>query len=196
MKIVDELKKFTKKNQIILSGVFIVINFGFTLTNLALVAYSNGIAEKSLQANESSIGFQLDSRSQEYSSQAFDDIYEDEQNKETINLLKSNEEVTDSAHLKEIVDILEAAGSDFCQGTAKRRHLQIYLNKTLNIVCNNVQVKDTFSGQKNGLAMLCKEFSPDSTFASTVNMTNVHTCEFVDSWIFPKTQNRYRFEYK
>lgn len=175
--------------------LFTFFNILLTIINLFLVYKANSISDLTLKATQSSIGFEVDTRSEDYVSKSYDQIYEDKAAFQVLQDIKSGNKVGDRYKLLSVVDIMEQTGSQFCQGTAKRRHISMYLTKTINVVCNNEEVYETFKTQKNGVAILCAEFSPDSKFASTLNTTNIDTCEFVDSWVFPKTQNRYKFEY-
>lgn len=172
-----------------------LVNILLTIVNIFLVYKANIISDSALKANQASIGFQVDTRSEEYVSKTYDEIYEDQEAFSVLETLKANNKVNDRGKLLSVVDVLEQTGSQFCQGTAKRRHISIYLTKTLNVVCNHDEVFENFKNQKNGLAILCTEFSSNSKFATTLNKDNINTCEFVDSWVFPKTQNRYKFEY-
>lgn len=183
------------KSNLLNNKLFTFINIILTLINIFLVYKANFISDLALRANQSSVGFQVDTRSEEYVSNAFNEIYDNSANAETIQKLKNNEKIGTRAAILKPVDLLEKVGSQFCQGTAKGRHIRIYLRNTLGAVCNNDEVFENFKNQKNGVAMLCAEYFPDSKFAGTLNRTNIQTCEFVDSWVFPNNQNRYKFEY-
>jgi hypothetical protein len=173
----------------------LLINLILTLVNILLVSQANNISRDSLKASEANLGFEIDKTSQEYVSSAYSSIYENQTNQEVIYAFKNNQIVGSRDKLLSLVDTLEEVGSDFCQGTAKTRHIRIYLQNTLSVVCPNEEIFKYFGGKRNGLAMLCYEFFPSSSFAKSLIKTNLSTCEFVDSNRFSKTQNRRRFEY-
>lgn len=161
-----------------------------------MVFQANRIATEAWKINEANIGFEIDQRSQDYVSKAYDNLYVDKVNSQTIEYLKNNKKIENSSNLLKVVDIFEEIGSDFCQGTAKSRHIRIYLQNSLATICNSTQINDTYASKKNGLAILCYEYYPDSLFAYTLKRDNLTTCEFVDSDKFTETKNRERFEFK
>lgn len=166
-----------------------------TIVNLTILAQQNILVEKSWRLSQDNLGFEIDTRSQNYTKQAYDDLYLDIEVNSTISDLKNNRNIENEERLRKVVDIFEEVGSNFCQGTAKARHIRIYLANTLGkIICDNQQVNEKYSGKKNGTAILCYEFFPDSLFAKTLKKDNLSTCEFLDSNTFDKTNNRERFE--
>jgi hypothetical protein len=130
------------------------------------------------------LNFNKDQRSQSYVENIYNFLYEDEGNSEIVQKIKSNETVEDINKLTFVVDYLESTGSSFCQGTVWKWHLNITLKNTLNDFCTNDQIFSKFDGRKNGLAILCAEFYPESKFASTLQTENLHTCTFHDSSVF------------
>ncbi len=142
---------------------------------------ANDIAQSGNTLQEDSLNFSKDLRSQEYVEDVFNNLYQDSKNLEVIQKVRSNEIVNSRSDLLDVIDYFESTGSSFCQGTVWKWHLNTTLKNTLDGVCNNQQVYEEFNGKKNGLAMLCREFFPESKFAQTLQTYNLHTCAFYDS---------------
>lgn len=174
--------------------IFTFINIALTVANLIFVFMQYSIAKESWKVQQNDLGFQQDIRSQDYVRKAFDDLYSNKDNADVMFKIKEGKLVNNKQSLNAVVDIFEEIGSDFCQGTAKARHIRTYLLNTLLTLCSNQEVLSQFTGKKNGTAILCTEFYPDSAFSSTLKKDNLSTCEFIDSNRFEKTENKRRFE--
>lgn len=177
-------------------NIQLVFNVLLTLINIALVFQTNNIAQATKKVSEANLGFEIDKRSQEYVDQAYSKIYDDVDNFSVIRDFKENKQSINSGKLLRVIDILESVGSDFCQGTAKARHIRIYFLNTLKYVCDNSQVLTDFAKHKNGVSILCAEFYPYSKFAKILIDNDIDTCEFIDSAVFQGTNNKKRFEFK
>lgn len=187
-KIIQQLLTKDSENisrfSLILSLIAILISsFGFIhgLNANKLSKQANGIAQSGNTLQEGSLNFSRDLRSQEYVENVFNDLYQDTDNLEIIQKVRANEIIDKRSDLLDVIDYLESTGSSFCQGTVWKWHLNTTLKNTLDGVCENQQVYEEFGGKKNGLAMLCREFFPESKFARTLQTYNLHTCTFYDS---------------
>ncbi len=190
------LKRKLKTSRITqLNAIATIVTIILTLFNLLILLQQNRLAEQTWKLQQDNLGFEIDTRSQNYTKQAYDDLYLDKEINSILSDLKNNQKVENEEKLRQVIDIFEEMGSNFCQGTAKARHIRVYLANTLGkTICNNQQVSELYSGNKNGTAILCYEFYPDSMFAKALQKDNLSTCEFLDSNTFDKTINRERFE--
>ncbi|MEK7071112.1 MAG: hypothetical protein AAB966_04855 [Patescibacteria group bacterium] len=175
--------------------IFSYINIAILIFNIFLTIFNLYLVKQSNKISSNSLGFAVDSRSQDYVTKAYDQLYLNQHNLDMINQLKQQDLIKDEAKLLKIVDVLEEIGSNFCQGTVKARHIRIYLQNTIALTCNSDEILKYFNGKKNGNAILCSEFFPESKFAKTLQSKYINTCEFVDSARFPKTINKLKFEY-
>ncbi len=167
--------------------------FSISAIIISLFSLLHGLSANKLskQANElvasgnnlqiDSLNFSRDLRSQEYVENAFNNLYQESNSLKVIQAIRANELVEDKSKLLDTIDYLETTGSSFCQGTVWKWHINTTLKNTLAGVCENQQVYEEFRGKKNGLAMLCYEFFPESKFASTLQTYNLDTCVFHDS---------------
>lgn len=195
IRLIKKLKNYLS-NKILLRNLLVLTPIIVSLISLTISVQANNIALSAWNLGKENLGFELDKTSRQYVKAAFDDLYTNSQKKQIMIDLKQNKIIYDNNDLKSVVDIFEEVGSDFCQGTSKLRHIRIYLKNSLDVICNNKEINDNFSGKKNGVAILCAELLPNSLFAKSLNKENIGTCEFFDSTQFPQMQNRYKFEYK
>lgn len=187
------LKIYTKHDKLI--GIFIsLFSLGIAFISLNIAIKSNAISLEAKNINKDNLGIQLDQISQNYVSQAYDDLYYNPDNSFVMKLIIDNRYISDKQILTRVVDTFEGVGSGACQGTIKFRHIKPYLFNSLKYICTNNQILDEFGGKRNGLSILCKELHSDSKFAKAIDNNNISTCEFWDSLNFPNSQNRYRFE--
>lgn len=173
-----------------------IISIFISLAGLYFANQANITAHKALKVNEAVIGFEIEKRSQDNVNRAYDDLYNNPINNKIMQKIRNSVQIRNREDLLKVVDVFELIGSDFCQGTAKSRHIKIILQNSLSYICNNDEIYSQFNGSKNGTAILCYEFYQDSKFASTLKKENLHTCEFVDSNKFENSLNKYRFEFK
>ena len=179
------------------SLVISVLSILISTISIFVAIKSNQIATDAKNTNKDALGIQLDQISQNYASQAYNDLFNSNNNNLiTMTKLKSGMLINDRNLLLKVVDIFEEVGNGACQGTIKFRHIRPYLYKSLSYTCNNSEIQKEFAGSKNGLSILCNEFYPESLFAKNLETENLNTCEFWDSNKFQNEQNRYRFETK
>lgn len=184
------------KNKFEINSSASILSVVLSLLSIFIAVKANQIALVAKNVNKDALGIQLDQISQNYASQAYNDLFNNDDNSVTMANLKSNELIKSRDSLLKVVDIFEEVGNGTCQGTIKFRHIRPYLYNSLSFVCNNTQVESEFGKKKNGLSILCKELYPSSIFAKTLKIENIGTCEFWDSNTFQNEQNRYRFETK
>lgn len=172
------------KAETILSILAIFISiFGLTQGQKAIkiAERDSDLNQRATELQAEDFQFTKDGRSQKYVEDVFNALYQEESNLEIIQKVRSNKKVEDKVKLTYVIDYLESTGSSFCQGTVWKWHLNTTLKNTLEDVCSNDQVFDEFAGRKNGLAMLCREFFPNSKFSQTLQTYNLNTCVFHDS---------------
>lgn len=171
--------KNVKKNLIPIIALLIsFISLYFSYQSVMVSNKANEIAKTSNNLSENEFNFSKDVRSQQISSKAYSDIYDDAQNVTTMDKIKKNILISDIEKIIKVIDPLEEVGLSYCQGTAWMLHINVYLKNTLSYVCNNSEVLSIFAGKKNGLAMLCSHFFSNSGFAKTLNTNNINTCQF------------------
>lgn len=164
-----------------MSVVALLTSIIFSFRSNQLAKDANRIAKDAKAISEESLKFEMDKRSQEYVENVFSEIYQVNKNLNTIQKLRNQEYIGNKSDIDPVVDLLEGAGNSFCQGTVWRWHLNTILKKTLSDVCENEEIYNIYSYEKNGLAMLCKEFFPNSIFSKTLQIENLSTCKFYDS---------------
>ncbi len=151
---------------------------------------ANQIALEAKNVNLEGVNFSKDVRSQQISEAVYNDIYDNEQNRASMLAIKANKQISNPDSVLKLVDNLEKAGLSFCQGTAWVKHLKMYLKNTLSVICDNDQVYSLYAIKKNGLALLCTEFFPDSKFAKMLDKKNINSCSFIDSAMFQNSTSR------
>lgn len=140
-------------------------------------------ADKSVKIQEENQLFQKAKLSQEQTAEAYSDLYQDKENLLIVESLKNDQYVQNELQVRLVIDVFEGLGNSFCQGVVWKYHLNTYIKNTLENICENNQVYQTFANKKNRLAMLCTEFFPNSKFAETLNTSNLDSCNFYDSSI-------------
>ncbi len=146
-----------------------------------LTKQQSEIVKKTNSISQAQLELEIDKRSQDYVDSAYNDLYSDNKVVVVIDELKTGRSVPVDQILNKIIDELEGIGSKFCQGTVKSRHIKITLKNTLSLICNNDYIATQFVGKKNGTAILCTEYFPDSQFAKLLDSQYVGSCEFIDS---------------
>ena len=168
-------------NKNIIPIIALLISFAslyFSYQSVKISNNANEIAKESNNVSKNELNFSKDVRSQQISSKAYSDIYDDPQNVITIEKIKRNIPINDVDKIIKVIDPLEEVGLSYCQGTAWILHINVYLKNTLSYVCNNSEVTAIFAGKKNGVAMLCSHFFPNSAFAKFIKLDNVSSCQF------------------
>lgn len=177
------MKNFLTVLPIVISVVAVVVSFWSA-------SKSNESAKLSQKIEVDNLSYQIDQTSLNYLSNAYDELFYKPENSYVLHLIKENVYVNDVDAFRKVIDVFEGVGSNFCQGSVKKKHIQPYLSNSLRYVCDNAQMNTTYQqGFKNGIAILCKEFYPDSDFAKKIDMTNVGNCTFFDSGTFKNNPN-------
>lgn len=144
---------------------------------------ANKISSDSKSISREALDFSRNARSQQIVEDSYDKIYVDPANRRNMESIKAGFLIGKN-NLLSILDNIEGVGNSFCQGTAWRWHINTMLKNTLSHICDNTEIYDNFAGKKNGTAMLCSEFFPNSLFAKSLNKENIGTCMFYDSETF------------
>lgn len=173
------MKKFFQKNKVaILSIILSLVAILISIQANNLSESANKISTESKNISRDGLDYNKDVRSQQIVSLAYDNIYDNEENRQNMSLIRANIGIVNSDDVLKIVDSLEEAGASYCQGTAWIKHIKNYLKNTLSYVCVDNQIYTLYAGKKNGLAILCDKFFPASLFASSLGKKNLYTCNF------------------
>lgn len=111
----------------------------------------------------------------------YDEIYGSDAYKQIIyDHLKPKVAMENTQTLKDFMNVFEGVGSGYCQGLIRAPEIRSYLGKTLRHVCTNADVATYFPQGKNGVAILCERFVPNSRYAQKVVPGSMEGCAFVE----------------
>lgn len=170
-----------KKSELISFGSLLVAIISLFISSCSYHASvnSNGIASKALGLSQQEYIDDKSDRSDRLIDVLYDKIYYNEINQLVISKIKTNKVIEIPENLLRVVDIFEEVGIKYCGGTIYRRHIKTAFRKDLEFVCDDTDIFDRFPTTKNGLAMLCHEFYPQSKMASVAKFWG--DCHFDES---------------
>lgn len=91
--------------------------------------------------------------------------------------VRVNNSVKDKNKLGYIVDRFEYLGDNFCRQIIDKETIRVKFYFDLNGICNNTQITSFYGNHKNGTALLCYEFFPESIFAKTLKKNSINQCK-------------------
>jgi len=152
-----------------------VVSAGFSLWANLIASDSKDFAKEANQISLKILSYNIVDR-------AYYDIIDSGINEKVMEKLRNGQKVSNRDHLVQYVDIFEGVFIDYCHGFVYRSYIKPKLFNFLSKVCHSSQAVEAiynYNESKNGVALLCKEFEPNSIFAKQAIEDKVSECHFM-----------------
>lgn len=180
---------------LVISIVSLFLNLYFSNEANKRAMEANTIAQNAKDISQDNNNFAKIARSQELADTNYDRLYDNGINQKIMQAVKNSQNIGSlfqEEEIKQYIDIFEGLGAYYCQGDVYKKNLVNSFYNSMKYYCDDEYIYQNYKGKKNGSATLCTELFPKSKFASTLDTTNLASCTFTDSTVFPNSSSESR----